>query len=123
MSRFLALDGDQPQLQIATATVRNGKVRLERAAVLAIDQPVNLANAEAIGKHLREQLKEAGIKPAPVLACVGRDRVILKEVRYPDVPAHEEPAVVRFQAVKELTEAADDVAIDYAPLGATPSGE
>src|SRR5262249_53914706 len=38
-------------------------------------------------------------------------------------PAHEEPAVVRFQAVKELTEAADDVAIDYAPLGATPSGE
>src|SRR5205085_2930240 len=38
---------------------------------------------------------------------------VLKEVKFPAVPMNEEPAVVRFQAVKELTEAADEVVIDY----------
>ncbi|HEX5269476.1 MAG TPA: hypothetical protein VFW33_03265, partial [Gemmataceae bacterium] len=58
-----------------------------------------------------------------VLACLGRDRVIVKEVRHPSVPPHEEPAVVRFQALKELTGAADEAVIDYTHAGETPSGE
>src|SRR5262249_6784473 len=65
-----------------------------------------------------------GIAAAPVLACVGRDRLILKEVRFPQVPTHEEPGVVRFQAVKELTDNPDDVLIDYTTLpGLTAEGE
>src|SRR5439155_9113963 len=82
-----------------------------------------LADAEELGQVLKERLKEAGIAPAPVLACVGRDRVIVKEVRFPQVPETEEPAIVRFQAVKELTDAADDVIIDYAISGTTNNGE
>ena len=50
-----------------------------------------------------------------MLACVSRDRVIFKEVHYPSVPEHEEPAVVQFQVSKELTDALEDVVIDYAP--------
>src|SRR5207248_8068529 len=45
-----------------------------------------------------------------------RDRVILKDVRYPPVPPHEEPAVVQFQVSKELTDAADEVVLDYTRL-------
>ena len=51
---------------------------------------------------------------------LGRDRVILKDLRFPAVPAGEEAAVVRFQAVKELTDAAEDVVIDY--VGVSPPG-
>jgi hypothetical protein len=58
-----------------------------------------------------------------VLACVGRDRVIVKEVRFPNVPDAEEPALVRFQAVKELTDNAEDVVIDYAVSGIGSNGE
>src|SRR5262249_55112771 len=63
--------------------------------------------------RFKEALKAAGIVPAPVLFGIGRDRVILKELRYPPVPDVEEPNVVRFQAMKELTEAPDEVVIDY----------
>lgn len=123
MARHLALDWDYQQLRIVAATVRTGELRLEQAAVWDEEQSPNCADARALGQRLRERLKSACIAPAPVLACVGRDRVILREVRYPAVAAAEEPAIVRFQVLKELTDAASDVIIDYTPLGEAAPGE
>jgi Tfp pilus assembly PilM family ATPase len=119
----LAIDWDYHQLRIVAATVRAGKLQIEQAALWQEEQNPNLAEAEALGQRFREHLRSAGIAPAPVLACVGRDRIILREVRYPAVAAGEEPAVIRFQVMKELTDSADDVIIDYTPLGDAPPGE
>src|SRR5438445_9782815 len=98
---------------------KGGRIHIQRAAAWKEERSPNPADAEALGRLLRERLKDAGIAPAPVLACIGRDRVILKEVSYPSVPAHEEPAVVQFQVSKELSDATDEVIIDYTPTGAT----
>lgn len=121
MPRYLGLDWDHGRMYLLAASAGRGKVRLEQA--VAWDEPHTLEPAalEEAGKRLAQRLKEAKVAPAPVLACVGRERVVFKEVRYPAVEDGQEPALVRFQAAKELTEPADRVVFDYARTG-EPAG-
>jgi hypothetical protein len=123
LARYLALDWDQNQLQVIAANQRGATVQVQRAVVWQDAQPPSPAAAEELGKALKDRLREAGIAPAPVLACVARDKVIVKEVRFPAVPEAEEPQVVRFQTVKELTDAAEEVVIDYIVTGQEATGE
>lgn len=113
MARYLVLDWDHQQLTVVAATVKQRAVRLEQAAAWEVPHSPNPAEAEKLGVLLRERLQQAGIAAAPVLVCIGRDRVILKELRHPAVPAAEEAAIVRFQAIKELNDPPDEVVIDY----------
>jgi hypothetical protein len=121
----LALDWDAGHVHLLAATAsKGGQFRIDRALSWPEEQPPTAATAETFGQRLKEQLREAGVAAAPLLVALGRDRVVLKEVRFPAVPPHEEPGIVRFQAVKELTDPADEVTIDYQSAEAPePSGE
>jgi Tfp pilus assembly PilM family ATPase len=121
LARYLAIDWDHDRLYVVSANVSGGSVRVQRAAAWDEQGSPQSGDAAAAGQRLRDRLKEAKIAAAPVVACLGRERVIIKDIRYPAVPAHEEPAVVRFQAVKELAHAADEVVIDYTPYGEQPA--
>jgi hypothetical protein len=86
------------------------------AAVWRPDEELSPQSAASLGGKLRDFLKSNGLPAAPVLVCVGRDRVVLKEIHHPPVPPQDEPALVRFQATKDLAETPDSVVLDYAPL-------
>lgn len=116
MAQWLAIDWDQDQLHLLAAHTGRKGAAAERAASWQLPEPLTAASAERIGRALREFLKSQKFPAVPALVSVGRDRVILKEVRFPAVPKHEEPALVRFQASKELTEPPESCIIDYAPL-------
>lgn len=116
MARLLAIDWDHDLLHIVAVGASRRGVTVEKTLAWPLGEELTAANGEAHGRKLRDALKAAGIAPAPVVACVGRERVVVKELRYPPVPASEEPALVRFQAAKELSDLPDDVVIDYAPL-------
>src|SRR5438034_11352060 len=107
MARYLALDWDAGHILVLAADVGKTGVTLERAFAWPEEQPPGPANAEAIGQRLSERLKEANVAVAPLVIAVARDRLVLKEIRFPTVPMHEEPGIVRFQAVKELSDGDD----------------
>lgn len=113
MTRYIGLDWDQNQLQVVSAEIRGGKVQILKAASWQETQSPNPGEADSQGKLLRERLQSAGIAPAPVLACLARDRVIMKDLRIPPVAAGDEPDVVRFQAIKELTYPPEEAILDY----------
>lgn len=116
MSRYLAIDIDSAGLCVAAGIIRGPAAAIERTLVWEDAQlPLTPASAAGLGERFRDALKSAEIAPAPLLVGLGRDRVILKELRYPPVPAAEEPAVIRFQAMKDLSESPDEVVLDYVP--------
>lgn len=121
MANFIAIDLDSQGLYAVAGMARGGAKITHAIAWTADDAepppPLTTETAKAIGEKLKEKLRAAGFVPAPVLVSVGRERVILKELKYPVVPPSEEPALVRFQAMKEMSESPDEIVLDYAPLG------
>ncbi len=124
MPRFLAIDSDAHGLTVASGNVKGGSVQIEQTFSWN-DLPTVLtpASAAAAGPRLAEMLKTAGIAPAPVLFAISREKIVLKEIKHPPSPPQDEPAVVRFLAIKEFTESPDDGVLDYLPLGTEPTGE
>jgi hypothetical protein len=117
LSRFLAIDADAGGIHIAAGTAaRGGAVRLEQALTVPTAEPLTAVNAAEYGRLVKDALRAGGITAAPVLAAVGRDRVIVKDFKIPRVGPGEEPNLVRFQAGKEATEAPDAVVLDYFTL-------
>jgi hypothetical protein len=116
VARILALDWDNREFHLVEANVARGRVHVQRAVSWIEDEPLQAAGAEAFGKRLRDRLKEAGIAAGPLVVGLGRDRLVIKEVRYPQVTQDVEAALVRNQIIKELTDSPDDVFLDYFPL-------
>ena len=116
MASWLVLDWDQDQFHVLAAQTSRRGVTVTRAITWAHPEPFTPSTADRVGKALREFLNAEKIANAPVIVGLGRDRVFLKELRFPAVAGHEEAGLVRFQTGKEMAEGVDNYAIDYAYL-------
>lgn len=117
MAKFLSIDADSHGLLVALGSSYRDKLSIDRLiAATDLAQPLTAANAVLVGTRLKELLKDSKIAAAPALVVLGRDRVILKDIRHPPVPRSDEPGVIRFQALKEIAEGGEEMAFDYFPL-------
>jgi hypothetical protein len=96
VANFIAIDLDPQGLFVAVGSAR-GAAKVTHALAWTADEtdpaPALTADtAKALGEGLRDRLRAAGVQPAPVLVSVGRDRIILKELKYPVVGAGPGPA-------------------------------
>jgi hypothetical protein len=128
--KFISIDLEPQGIFAVAGTAQRSQTKIDQAVAWAGGETeggpptLTLDTAQRIGEQLRERLRAAGVAHAPVVVTIGRDRIVLKEVRYPAVPPQEEPNVVRFQAIKELSDSPDDVVLDYVPLSnGAPEGE
>ena len=117
MARILGIDWDHDRFYLISAKLGRGKIKVEKA--VSWDEPhvTSPQQLEGVSRRLQEHMREHHIGAAPVLAGIGRDRVIVKDIRYPAVDAAQEPGLVRMQATKELSESPGRVVLDYAPFG------
>jgi hypothetical protein len=122
LARFLAIDVDAAGLFVAAGFARGGTVRLEQAFAVPGDL-LTTHTAADLAARLKQALADARVPAAPVLLSLGRDRVIVKDVRHPKAAPTDEPMVVRFQAQRDLTEPPDDVLMDYVPVPTAADAE
>lgn len=116
LASWLVIDWDQDQFHVLAVQAARRSARVTAALTWTHPEPFIPGTAERVGKALRDFLKTEKVDAAPVIVGIGRDRILLKELRFPPIALHEEAALVRFQTAKELTEAADHYAIDYVHL-------
>ena len=124
MSRTLAIDLDAGGLYAVLGSLRKNAATIERALVVLDDpHPLSLATAAAIGNKLKAALAEAKASGTPALLSLGRDRVIFKDIKHPPSSPAEEPAIVRFQAQRDLAVAPDTLLMDYVPVPGDPKAD
>jgi len=124
LSRYLAIDVDAQGLFVVAGNVHRGKTVVDKVAFAPVEGAgLSPGTAQTLGRQLKDLLKQAGLAPAPVLLCLGRDKIILKDVTHPPAPGPEEPVIVRFQAVKDLANDADEMELDYLPTGEAADGQ
>lgn len=122
MASWLVIDWDQDHFHVLTATSSRSGVKVTRAASWPHPEPFTPSTAERVGKALRDFLKTEKIGAQPVIFGLGRDRIFLKELRFPEIAPHEEAGLVRFQTGKELTESIENFAVDYVHLNKETNG-
>src|SRR5262245_8225634 len=111
-------------MYVASGNAHRGKTGVDKVAYAPLEgSPLSPGTAQPLGRQLKDLLKKSGIAPAPVLLCLDRDKIILKDVVHPPTDGPEEPIVVRFQAVKDLAVDAEEVDLDYVPTGTTADGQ
>lgn len=116
MASWFVIDWDQEHFHVLLAQSSRHGVKVTRAVSWPHPEPFTPSTAERVGKAFRDFLKSERLAAAPVLFGLGRDRVFLKELRFPEIAPHEEAGLVRFQTGKELTESVESYAIDYTHL-------
>jgi Tfp pilus assembly PilM family ATPase len=115
MPRVIGIEWDDAELRAIVATAQGDSAQIEQ--IISTPLPASLTPAErtqALSLVTEQFLKDAG--KGKVLVALGRGNGELRKLTLPPAPAAEVPDLVRFQAMRDFNEIADEATIDYLPL-------
>jgi Tfp pilus assembly PilM family ATPase/Tfp pilus assembly protein PilN len=116
MADFLTIEWEEEQICGVFAQVSNSGVRVRRAFSFPRSESGGTGDASQVGSWLKEQLRIAGVSPAPVLISLPRDESVVRRIELPDVPDEELPVLVRFQVGSKSSVPLDELHLDFLPL-------
>jgi hypothetical protein len=120
VANILGIDLEGAELKLVELQPSGAGFALQGAFTL----PAGALDAAALGAQIKQHLRGAGFKAASVVIALGPDAVICREVRHPDIPAEELPAVVQYQVLKESALPADESVVDFHQFKESlPTGE
>jgi Tfp pilus assembly PilM family ATPase len=112
MAKYLAIEWDSSELRMATGRTRGNGIAVDQTYAIPI--PEN-ASPEAIGTLISESVGAAS-KGIETLIAIPRASVEIRQLQLPQAPADELPEMVRFQAMRQFSNIADDWPLDYVEL-------
>jgi Tfp pilus assembly PilM family ATPase len=122
MPQLLALEWNGTEARLVLASGRGDQVVIEQA--FAVDMRPRREDSEKpevdIGARLVSALGARHIGKVDTLVAIGRTNIELRQLSLPPAPDEELPDLVRFQAMREFNELADDWLLDYVPLNDSP---
>jgi Tfp pilus assembly PilM family ATPase len=122
MPQLLALEWNGAEARLVLATGRGEQVVIEQAFAVELRPRSDEGEKSAvdIGGRLASALGARGIGKVETLVAIGRTNIELRQLSLPPAPDDELPDLVRFQAMREFNELADDWLLDYVPLSDSP---
>src|SRR5687768_6712438 len=120
MSKYLALEWDEHEVRIATASQHGGSAVLERAFAVPLPprEEGKSHDAKTVAAAVRDALARESLRKTETLAVVGRPSIELKELSLPPAPDEDLPDMVRFQAMRDFKQLSDEAPLDFILLPA-----
>ena len=116
MSKLIVIDRGAQQIRILEGDTRGSRVVVRKLTTLAAPEGQE-AEMEAARTLVQQALQSAAGSGAKVVGLIGRSQAVLRDLRLPDAPAEEIPAMVEMQAMRELSFPVEEAAIDFDVVG------
>ncbi len=99
---------------------RDGRLlKVQRVCVTDVPDDLDASDAEAMGKWVSQQLRDAGFPRARTTIALARQHVGLKRLTLPTTDPAELPQMTRLAMQRQLPFDAETAAIDFLPVAAT----
>jgi Tfp pilus assembly PilM family ATPase/Tfp pilus assembly protein PilN len=111
--KFVAIDYDSREVRLVVFRLVRKVPTILAAESVAVEEGLDIADAEALGRFLRPTIGRLGLRNAAAVMCVGRTQAVLKSLQLPAEETGELAAMVQFQVSRELPFPAEEGVVDF----------
>lgn len=117
MSKVIVIDRGLQDIRVLEGDPRGGRFLVRKLTTLHFPEGLEGSDLNEARTAFQRTLQGAAGSGAKVIGLIGRSQAVLRDLRLPDAPPDEMPAMVQLQATRELSFPVEQAAIDYEVVG------